>query len=145
MWSVELRQRRPCQCCLLQIQCVNCIMQTLLQTSVRLQSMHSVMACSLLNGCTSHLLRHCQAVCISNDISVAVPLVTAAQYSILAGLGGEPQSRICSKTASQFSKCFFFRHIVQLNNDLVLICITAPSELDLPLFIAACSMRIANR
>ena len=61
------------------------IMQTLLQTSLRLQSMHSVMACSLLNGCTSHLLRHRQAVCVSNAISVAVPLVTAAQYSVLAG------------------------------------------------------------
>ena len=72
------------------------------------------------------------------------PLVTAAQYSILAGLGGEPKSRICSKTASESSKCFFFRPIVQLNHDLVcVICIIAPSELNSPLFIAACSPRIA--
>ena len=57
------------------------------------------------------------------------PLVTAAQYSVLAGLGGEPQRRICSKTASEFSKCFFFRPIVR-NHDLALvISITAPSEL----------------
>ena len=112
-----------------------------------------------LNGCTSHLLRHCQAVCFSNAISVAVPLgrycfnqpwswflggKQSFSHYILAGLGGEPQSRICSKTASEFSKCFFFRPIVHLNHDLVfVICITAPSELDLPLFIAACNPRIA--